>query len=155
MQELAAEFCLSILVVVHFNKRPEKSDELMNLISGTTGLTAGVDNVLGLVRKGQRGVLIGRGRDLEDFETALAWEKDTCRWRAEGPASDANLSAASEPRRRIMEALKGGPASITAIAEAVGAARGSIEPTIARMVDEGILMRPKRGTVALADSAQD
>lgn len=155
LQQLAAEFCLSIVVVAHFNKRPEKSDELMNLISGTTGLTAGVDNVLGLLRKGRRGVLSGRGRDLEDFDTALAFDTETCRWKAEGPAADMNLSATSERRRRIMEALKAGPASVKDITDAIGTERGSIEPLLTRMVDEGILTRPKRGTVALADSAQD
>ena len=57
-------------------------------MSGTRGLTGAADSVLVLRRDhgSQQPVLYGRGRDLEEVETALQFDKETGAWSIIGAA---------------------------------------------------------------------
>lgn len=81
-KELADEFNLAI-VVVHHTRKAEAGDKLERT-SGTNGLTGAADTTIILDRDGEGVTLSGRGRDIEEFETALEFDKDTCRWRVLG-----------------------------------------------------------------------
>ena len=55
------------VIVVHHERKMDAADPL-DRVSGTTGLTAAADAIVTLTRTGNRGKLVGRGRDLEEFE---------------------------------------------------------------------------------------
>ena len=67
-------------------------------ISGSFGLSGGVDNVLVLKRKRLRAdaVLVVLGRDVEDKELALSWDAASARWSGAGNATEVRLSQGQE-----------------------------------------------------------
>ena len=63
LQELAGKHGISIIVIHHLRKMT--GDDPLDMVSGTTGLTGAVDNVLVLDRKSDGVTLYGRGREME------------------------------------------------------------------------------------------
>jgi AAA domain len=61
-------------VLVHHQRKMEAEDPL-DTVSGTTGLTGAVDTVLVLHRGGQGVTLYGRGRDIEEIEKAVSFDR--------------------------------------------------------------------------------
>lgn len=75
---IAAEYGVAIVIVHHARKTPGDGD-VLDEVSGSTGLTGGVDGIL--VLKRERGkhdaTLFTTGRDVEeDQELALRWNND-------------------------------------------------------------------------------
>ena len=100
---LAAEHEVAI-VVVHHTRKMAAADPL-DEISGSTGLTGGVDGVL--VLKRDRGkadaVLHVDGRDIEEpAEYALKWDAETAGWTIVGDAEEYRIS---EERKAIIRVL--------------------------------------------------
>ena len=88
--ELAIEFNVAILLVHHMNKLPPDAADPLDLVSGSTGLTAAVDTVM-LVRR-ERGrmdaALFVTGRDVEEADRALVWNEQIGTWSIEGDADE-------------------------------------------------------------------
>jgi len=115
LKELADEFGIAI-IVVHHTRKAEAGDKLEK-VSGTNGLTGAADTTIILDRDGEGVTLSGRGRDIAEFETAMEFDKDTCRWRVLGDAKEVRVS---DERKAILEALEGettpmGPAAIASL----------------------------------------
>lgn len=115
LKELADEFGIAI-IVVHHTRKAEAGDKLEK-VSGTNGLTGAADTTIILDRDGEGVTLSGRGRDIAEFETAMEFDKDTCRWRVLGDAKEVRVS---DERKLILEALEGettpmGPAAIASL----------------------------------------
>ena len=134
VRSLASERNLAI-VVVHHERKLDAEDPL-DQVSGTTGLTGCADTVLVLSRKSQGTILYGRGRDIEEIETAMTFEKETCRWRVLGPASEVHRS---EERNQILGALSeaGGPLSVPNIAAGTGLPRNNVDQLLYKMAKAG------------------
>lgn len=101
---IAAEYGVAIVIVHHARKTPGDGD-VLDEVSGSTGLTGGVDGIL--VLKRERGkhdaTLFTTGRDVEeDQELALRWNNDLTTWELLGNAEDCRRSDA---RNGILEAL--------------------------------------------------
>jgi hypothetical protein len=88
LAEIARQFNVSILVVHHTRK--QESDDPLDLVSGSLGLTGAADGVLVLKRgRGQAdAVLHATGRDFEDKEIALRWDAQVTSWRMLGDAAE-------------------------------------------------------------------
>jgi len=115
MQTLASARGIAILIVHHTRKAD--ADDPFDTVSGTRGLTGAADAVL-VLRKdfvNDRATLYGRGRDIAEIETAMAFESGAGRWRA--------LDAA----------------------EAVGMDGINARKLLSRMASNGEIERPKRG----------
>ena len=74
LRTFASERNLAVLVVHHVRKMD--AEDPLDKVSGTTGLTGCADAVLVLNRDSQGTTLYGRGRDIEEIETAMAFDKD-------------------------------------------------------------------------------
>jgi hypothetical protein len=72
--------------VVHHDRKAE-ADDPFDTVSGSLGLTGAADTILILKRQTGGVTLYARGRDIEERETALHFEKTTCRWSILGEAS--------------------------------------------------------------------
>jgi hypothetical protein len=113
---LAKKHAVSILLIHHTRKAI--ADDPLDLVSGTLGLTGGVDGVMVLRR--QRGqadaFLYVTGRDIEEEQDyALSWDAKTTTWAIKGNAKD---YAGSEERLEVVELLRQhGALSIKEMAE--------------------------------------
>ena len=139
LKELADEFGIAI-VVVHHTRKAEAGDK-PEKVSGTNGLTGAADTTIILDRDGEGVTLSGRGRE---FETAMEFDKDTCRWRVLGDAKEVRVS---DERKAILEALEGEgePVGPNAIADVSGLKRDNVRFLLGRMVKAGEVQKVGRG----------
>lgn len=142
IKDLADEFNLAI-VLVHHTRKADAGDK-MEKVSGTNGLTGAADTTIILDRDGDGVTLSGRGRDIEEFETALEFDKDTCRWRVLGAAAEVRRS---DERRAILDALRDADEPMTSrdLADVTDQTDGNVRRLLAKMAKAGEVTKAKRG----------
>jgi hypothetical protein len=136
------------ILVVHHLRKLEAGDPL-DMISGSTGLTGGVDGAMVLKRdRGkQDATLVVDGRDIEEpAELALRWDADIASWSLMG---DAEEYRQSEERRRIIELLErmDEPMYPKDIAEALEKNRSTTRVLLANMKQDDQVEDTGRGYV--------
>jgi hypothetical protein len=143
LQELALEFGVAIVVVHHTRKSTADSDTFEE-VSGTMGLTGGADTTIVLKRKGGAVVLYGRGRDVEEFEVAATFTRETCRWAILGVATDV---LRTNERTVILKTLAENSEGMTPaeMADATGRSRNSIKQLLYKMAKSGEVSKTKKG----------
>jgi DNA-binding transcriptional ArsR family regulator len=146
LQQIALEFGVSIVLVHHTRKM--EADDPFDSVSGTRGLTGAADTVLVLKRDmgAQHTVLYGRGRDLEEIETALQFEGG--HWSILG---DASMIAKTEERQEIIEVLGRSvePMTPSEIADTLGKTRTNISHRLAKLFNEGKVAKHPKGRWSL------
>jgi len=103
IQKLAVKNGVTIVLVSHLNKAPQ--DYAFDKITGSTGLQ-GMCDAMWLCERGENGAqstLIGRGRDIHDFEYSLTWNEETWRYDYIGNLGEVTLK---ENRKEIVDAMK-------------------------------------------------
>ena len=89
---LAHEFPGLAFIVAHHDRKMA-ADDVFDTVSGTLGLTGGVDTIAILKRSNQGVTLHIQGRDLvEDVEKAVRFDRETCRWTILGEAAEVRRS---------------------------------------------------------------
>lgn len=88
--------------------------------------------------------MVGRGRDVAEFETALEFQKDTCRWRVLGEAAEVRRS---DERKTILDALVTAtePMGSRDIADVTDQTDGNVRRLLAKMTRAGEVEKVKRG----------
>jgi DNA polymerase I-like protein with 3'-5' exonuclease and polymerase domains len=162
LRALAAELHIAILVAHHTRKMT--SDDLLDMVSGTQGLSGAADTVIVIERQTSGGFVFDiRGRDIEPAQLATAFDKETCRWTIAGDAGFVRRSAEREAVLTVFrEAAKGGVCDLdtefvtAALDVGVTNSRFAVTTTptpvrqiLARMAQNGDLRRVKRGAYAL------
>jgi hypothetical protein len=152
---IAAEHNVAIVLVHHL--REAESDDPLDMIHGSAGLTGGVDGAL--VLKRQRGradaFLHVDGRDIEQpTELALKFDQNTATWAIVG---DAEAYRLSEGRRAILRVLENAdePLSPKEIAEITDAKYGATREMLSQMVKDGQVKNLGRGAYLLPDKSQN
>jgi len=103
IQKIAVKNGVTIVLVSHLNKAPQ--DYAFDKITGSTGLQ-GMCDAMWLCERGENGAqstLIGRGRDIHDFEYSLTWNEETWRYDYVGNLGEVTLN---ENRKEIIDAMK-------------------------------------------------
>ena len=103
IQKLAVKNGVTIVLVSHLNKAPQ--DYAFDKITGSTGLQ-GMSDAMWLCERGETGAqstLVGRGRDIHDFEYSLNWNEETWRYDYVGNLGEVTLN---ENRKEIINAMK-------------------------------------------------
>ena len=143
LRELASAYGVAIVLVHHLRKAD--SDDAFDAVSGTLGLTGGVDSVL-VIKRDSSGnfVLHGRGRDLAHIEKAIDFSPGACTWTITGNASDARITS---ERQAILEAIRevGGEGTPKDIAEAGGLKHDNVKKTLTRMARTGQVKKTEHG----------
>lgn len=137
---VAAEHGVAILIVHHTRKAD--ADDPLDTISGSTGLTGGVDGAMVLKRERGRAdaFLHVSGRDIEeDIELALRWNADAAGWTIAGDADEYRLSAERAAIMRVLEEA-GEPMTPTEAAGALGKGVNGVKTTMWRMAHDGQLV---------------
>jgi hypothetical protein len=146
LQKIAIKHGLAIVVVHH--DRKAQADDPFDTVSGSLGLTGAADTILILKRQTGGVTLYARGRDIEERETALHFDKTTCRWSILGEASVVHRSA---ERSQVIAALTeaGGPLLVGEIMAQTGLKRNAADLLLGRMVKDGDILRVGRGRYGL------
>ena len=113
-------------------------------------MTGAADTTLVLTKRTGDGgcVLYGRGRDLAEFELAVEFNTDTCRW---GSLGEPGTAFASETKRSILDAIQFGHQKPIKISEASGLDYELTKKTLQRMADGGELKKDGRGSYSLPE----
>ena len=148
---LARDYGVAMLVVHHL--RQMDADDPLDTISGSTGLTGGVDGAMVLKRERGRAdaFLYVTHRDLEDdLELALGWDQLTATWASMGNAEEYRLS---QERAAVIKVLRDvpegmGPKDIHEALVADGhttTSQGALRRLLPKMVADGQLKNPRYG----------
>jgi hypothetical protein len=100
LQKLATKHNAGI-VIVHHDRKNDAGD-VFDTVSGTLGLTAAADTILVMKRQAGAVTLHVQGRDIEDAEKALQFDKSSCKWIILGEAREIRRS---NERARVLSAL--------------------------------------------------
>lgn len=140
LQQWAMEHRIAV-VVVHHVRKADASDPL-EMLSGSNGLSGAADTILVLARDGNGVTLYGRGRDIEEVETAIT--RDSGAWRILGNAEDVRKSG---ERRAVLALLKSStaPLSIGEVAAGAGMKHENAKRLLARMASDGEIDRAGYG----------
>ena len=148
--KLTHEFPGLAIIVAHHDRKMDAED-VFDTVSGTLGLTGGVDTIALLKRSGLGITLHIQGRDLADnVEKAVTLDRETCRWMVLGEASEVQRSKEWKLVLEVLrEAGKDG-LNVTAIMDRTGLrGRNSVDLLLRRMVKNAAIMRlHKRGMYA-------
>lgn len=152
LQALAMETGVAIVVVHHTRKSGAEADPFEK-VSGTLGLSGAADTTIILDRDQNGCTLYGRGRDIEEIDTAVQFDKPTCRWRALGKASEVRRT---DERTVILELLADNrePMTPSEIADALGLPRNNVKQLLFKMAKAGEVVKAgKKGQYAHPDHA--
>lgn len=152
LQKIAIKYGIAIVVLHH--DRKSDADDAFDTVSGTLGLTGAADTILIIKRRPNGVVLYARGRDIEESETAMQFDKATCRWNILGAASEV---LRSNERARVIAALKsaGQPLSVREImADAEMQNRNATDILLGKMARDGEIVRVGRGRYDLSTQEQ-
>jgi hypothetical protein len=149
LQKLASKHSVGIIVVHH--DRKNEADDVFDTVSGTLGLPAAADTVLILKRRQGAVTLHVRGRDIDESELALQFNKESCRWTILGTAADVFRS---DERKRVLAVLKDAgplpPKDIQFMAELRN--RNATDILLHKMVRNGEIVRTKKGRYDLSEA---
>lgn len=151
LKRLADQHHLAIVVVHHLRKMA--AGDPLDEISGSTGLTGGVDNVL--VMRRERGkadaVLHVTGRDIDEQELALTFDGSRGQWNLAGDASEYR---SSQLQQAALDVLKeaGEPLTIAQVAEAMSSKYEQAKLALWRMEQEGVIRKATRGRYQMPGS---
>lgn len=149
LSKIAAEFGVAVVVVHHTNKGALSSDPF-DRVNGTGGISGAADTTLIMARNDDGLVeLYGRGREIEEIETAITFDKETCTWSVRGNAHDVHMSDTAARILRAMQEMDE-PAGPTDIAAAAGVKPGDAKQHLPRMAKDGKVEKEGRGKWKLA-----
>jgi hypothetical protein len=143
LTRLAADLGIAIIVLHHTRKMV--SDDLMETVSGSFGITGAADTILVMANKAAGSVLDVRGRDVESNELAIEFSKESCRWRILGTAAEVHVS---DQRGRVLAALEDAAEGLAVgeiMVEAQLRNRNSTDILLSKMAKAGEIERVKRG----------
>lgn len=139
LKTVADNHGIAIMVVHHLNKRAATEDPL-DAVSGTTGLTGCADSIwiLGRERGRADANLLVTGRDFEEQDVALEFDPNQGLWRFLGSADEYRRSS---QRQEIIEVLKQArePLRPKDISEALGKPSNNIRFLLSKLTEEGAI----------------
>lgn len=138
----ANEKGIAVLILHHMRKA--EADDPLDGVSGSLGLVGCADTTLVLARSSQGATLYLRGRDIEEAEHAIVFDKDMCRWTIMGDASEVRRS---DSRQKILSVLTDAEETMTPaeIATATGITRNAVDQLLWKMGEDGEVTKVSRG----------
>jgi RecA-family ATPase len=142
LHRLAAEKGFAVLVLHHTRKA--EADDPLDTISGTLGLVGCADTALVLARASGGTTLYVRGRDLEEREDAIVFDREGCSWTIQGEAAEVRQS---DTRKAIFAVLAKSPEPLSPkdIADEIGLHHDNVRQTLRRMTSDGEIFLVSRG----------
>lgn len=146
LKRLADLHHLAVVVVHHLRKSGSASEDPLEELSGTTGISGAADNVLILKRPRteDEGTLTVVGRDIEETEHAIHFDRSMGLWTITGRSADVRLS---RERSEIVSLLGNSPDAMspTEIAQLVNKPMASVRRLLHEMYCSGQVTKVGRG----------
>jgi RecA-family ATPase len=136
-------------LTLHHTRKLEAEDPL-DTVSGTLGTVGCVDTVLVLARSTKGTTLYLRGRDVEESEHAVTFNRETYRWEVLGNAETVHLSGARKKIIAVLQAVKPKSMGPNEIAAGTGVGLKAIEQRLRDMIKDGEVFREERGQYRIA-----
>lgn len=149
LQKLARDREIGILLIHHLRKSGGDPFERM---TGSTGLQGAADTLIVLDKGRGTTRLLARGRDIEETERELAFDKTAMRWRL----SHSRAAARHYPERDRIKSLlaqHSTPLSAGEIARATGQTDDAVRQLLRSMVADGEIAWVSRGRYAARQTA--
>ena len=145
LQKLAGNTGVAI-VVVHHTRKGSGSDsgDPFEKISGTLGLSGGADTAIVLDCDHNGTTIYGRGRDIEEFERAVIFDKTLCQWTVQGDACDVRRT---DERSAILGTLMDADYEMSPgdIADVTRMPSPNVRQLLVSMVKAGEVLKIRRG----------
>ena len=130
-----------------------EAEDPIDTISGTLGLAGCADTALIISRTTQGTTFYVRGRDIEEAEHAISFDKHTCQWTILGTAAEVHRS---NERGKILHALLNatellGPQQIS---DCIRMKSDNVRYLLGQMVQDGEVMKATRGRYYHPDRAE-
>jgi hypothetical protein len=134
------------IVVLHHTRKMESEDPV-DSVSGTLGLTGCVDTIVVLARTGKGTTLYIRGRDVSEQEKAVAFNKSNCRWTVLGEAEEVYRTDTRQKILTLLDdvSLVSEPLGPQEIARQTDTNEDLVNTTLRRMVGDAEILRVSRG----------
>jgi len=148
LHELAKVTGVGIVIVHHLRK--SGSDDPLDLVSGTTGLTGSADTIL-VLRRGRpskSAELFVTGRDVEEQNLSLQFDPERGVWIYEGTGPCASMS----PERREIAALFTDKEQVLSTSDIIarsGKVEGTVKAILSKMASDQQLQRTQKGVYRL------
>jgi hypothetical protein len=139
LQNLAKRHRIALMVIHHTRKM--NAEDFLDTVSGSTGLTGAADCIMVFTRLRSKteAVLKITGRDVEETELALRFNKVNGIWEYLGEANESELS---QERQNILNLLKtSGPLGAKEISEALRKSYDNTRQLLWKMANEGIIKK--------------
>jgi hypothetical protein len=129
---------------VHHTRKGGSDVDPFEKVSGTLGLSGAADTTIVLDRDSNGATIYGRGRDIEEIESAVEFNKGDCRWFVLRQASEVRRT---DKRSAILDVLHDAdePMGPREISVAAGADRNNIDQLLYKMAKAGEVLKAKRG----------
>jgi hypothetical protein len=148
LQRLAGT--LNVAIIVAHHDRKMDAEDVFDTVSGTLGLTGGVDTIAVMKRRAGVVTLYVEGRDLaEPVEKAISFDRESCRWMVLGEAAEIQRSTERSRVRAVLATAPDGMSSTEIRAAAGLNGRNAADLLLSRMVQDGEIERVKRGLYGL------
>ena len=161
LKALADSRGVAVVAVTHTRKAA--ADDVIEEVSGSTGLTGAADAILVAkrARNTSEAVLSVTGRDVAEAEYGMTWWAERCQWTlTDEPAI---VTTMSTTRRRVLAYITANPgATLSDIADGLAMNLNTVKSNVRRMVDDDqldttgdgrYLPRTPRATATPATSA--
>jgi hypothetical protein len=148
LQAIAIKHSLALILVHHTKK--VATDDFVEAVSGTFGLTGAADCIAVLIRKDRTAadaVLKITGRDVADIEKALKFHPDLGAWEILGEAQEFTRTKEREDIRLILKEV--GPKTPAQLTKIIGKSSGAVRITLMRMKDKGEIILNQDGSYSL------
>jgi RecA-family ATPase len=140
------------VIAVHHNRKDETSDDFLDDVSGTLGLTGSVDTIINLKRKRTQkdGTLSVTGRDVEETVYQVIFNDDG-KWQAAGTdladaAQKVTEGCLSQLMRDVLEAVNGEEAiGASDIAYVLETREDTVRQYLSRLCKRGLVVRLSTG----------
>lgn len=144
LKSFADDNKLSIILIHHLRKAEAR--DVMDMVSGSVGLTGAADTILIMQRERGNGnaTLFTTGRDIEEIKIGLKLNPDTLTWSIAGTAVEERISLEQKEILEILQAAKR-PLRLIDIAESAKKKRPVVHKHLASLIEQNLIIQPGYG----------
>jgi hypothetical protein len=135
LQELATRYGVAIVIVHHVRK--SDAEDVLDTVSGTTGIAGAADTVVVLGRTAQGVRLYLRGRDVEEQDKLVEFDPETAIWSVTSDYDEAVPDSPTQGMRRtVFDLLDASPMPLTPaqVAQRLGKDSNKVRFVLYRML---------------------
>jgi len=154
IKDLADKYSISILIVHHQRKGDDV--DIIESVSGTLGITGAADGILVLLKKtGQADAELKiTGRDVEEAEYALRFERSLLAWQLLGQSQEVQ---STQKRQLVYDAIKNStePISPKELSEITELEAKYVQKSLPSLIEDGSIKRIDRGKYIYCNTIEE